>query len=579
MPNKVKKVKKNTVGSKRPAGLTIVLAGEAGQGVQSIEAMLVSVLKKGGFNVFATKEYMSRVRGGVNSTEIRVSESAVKAHVDRIDLLVALNNDSIAHLEKRISNSTLILGDSTQVHDERLTNIPFQRIASEFGNPVYSNTVATGTICGILGADEETLYGVVKATFVKKGDEISGKNSEAAKSGYEIGKDLREAKIAGFKVNRDPQVSSQLMLNGADAVAIGAIAGGCNACFAYPMTPSSSVFTALAGYSHRLGLVVEQVEDEIGVMNMALGAWYAGARALVSTSGGGFALMTEGVSLSGATETPVVIHLAQRPGPATGLPTRTEQGDLNLALYAGHGFFPRIILAPGSTKEAFMLSAQAFNMADRFQVPVFILTDQYFVDSYYNMEGIGATGVKAEKYIVETGADYKRYAHTKDGISPRGIPGYGSGQVAVDSDEHDEEGRITEDLDGVRTAMADKRMRKAAAVGKAALKPVLAGPKKYKNLIVSWGSNYNTILEALELIKNNDTAFLHFPQVYPLHTSTLKYLKAAKKVMCVENNQTGQFADLIKAETGFEIKNRILKYNGMPFSVEELVDRILDFRI
>jgi 2-oxoglutarate ferredoxin oxidoreductase subunit alpha len=571
MTRKVKKSNKKTAEPGKPDGLTIVLAGEAGQGVQSIETILVSVLKKDGFNIFATKEYMSRVRGGVNTTEIRVSEKPVRAHVDSIDILIPLNNEAVSHLKKRISASTLVLGDSTQVHYEKLTNIPFQRIASEFGNALFSNTAAVGSVCGMLGVSEEILYAEIREKFIKKGNDIAAKNIEAAKSGYEIGRDLKDEKIAVFEIKKNPAVSSHLMLNGADAVAIGAIAGGCNSCFAYPMTPSSGVFTALAGYSHRLNLAVEQVEDEIGVINMALGAWYAGGRALVSTSGGGFALMTEGVSLSGMIETPVVIHLAQRPGPATGLPTRTEQSDLNLALYAGHGFFPRIILAPGNTEEAFRLSAQAFNLADKFQVPVFIMTDQYFVDSYYNIPEINTETVKVEKHIVETAAGYKRYLLTKDGISPRGIPGYGSGVVAVDSDEHDEDSRITEDLDGVRQKMADKRARKAVTVKKAAMKPVLIGPKKYKTLIVSWGSNYNTIIEALEILNGKDTAFLHFPQVYPLHASTASVLKRAKKLICVENNQTGQFADIIKLETGINISDRILKYNGMPFSVEELV--------
>jgi 2-oxoglutarate ferredoxin oxidoreductase subunit alpha len=573
MARKVKKEKKRTA-SKTPAGLTIVLAGEAGQGVQSIETILVSVLKKDGFNVFATKEYMSRVRGGVNSTEIRVSEKPVRSHTSGIDILIPLSNDAIEHLKQRISKGTLVLGDSTQIHYDRLTNIPFQRIASEFGNAIFANTVAVGTISGILGVSEETLYADVGAKFLAKGEDVAAKNIEAAKSGYMIGKELKANGIVKKEIKKDPPVSSHLMLNGADAVALGALAGGCNACFAYPMTPSTGVFTALANYSKTLDIVVEQVEDEIGVMNMSLGAWYAGARAIVSTSGGGFALMTEAVSLAGMIESPAVIHLAQRPGPATGLPTRTEQGDLNLALYAGHGYFPRIILAPGNTEEAFYLSQQAFNLADKFQVPVFILTDQYLVDSYYNIPAIKTEGLKNEKYVVETAPGYKRYELTKNGISPRGIPGYGAGLVAVDSDEHDREARITEDLDGMRTKMVLKRMKKTAEIKKAALKPVLTGPKNYKNLIISWGSNYNTVIEALEIIKNKDTAFLHFPQVYPLHSSAAFMIKKAKKLICVENNETGQFADLIKLETDVSIDNRILKFNGMPFSVEELVVKI-----
>jgi 2-oxoglutarate/2-oxoacid ferredoxin oxidoreductase subunit alpha len=570
MPKKVKKAKKETLERKTPSGLTIVLAGEAGQGVQSIETILVSVLKKDGFNVFATKEYMSRVRGGVNSTEIRLSDSPVRSHAGRIDILIALNDECIPHLKGRISPGTVVLGDSTQVHYDRLTNIPFQRIASEFGNALFSNTVAVGTVCGMLGVNEEILYADVRSKFLAKGEDIAAKNVEASKSGYNVGKEMKNNGI----IKKEPSISSHLMLNGADAVALGALAGGCNACFAYPMTPSTGVFTALAGYSKTLDIVVEQVEDEIGVMNMSLGAWYAGARSIVSTSGGGFALMTEAVSLAGMIESPAVIHLAQRPGPATGLPTRTEQGDLNLALYAGHGYFPRIILAPGSTEEAFYLSQKAFNLADEFQVPVFIMTDQYFVDSYYNIPAIVTAGIKVEKHITGTTAGYKRYAFTKNGISPRGIPGFGAGLVAVDSDEHDEEARITEDLDGIRMLMADKRMKKMRAVKKAAIKPVLFGPKKYKNLIVSWGSNYNTIIEALAIINDRNTAFLHFPQIFPLHESAEKFIRKAKNVIAIENNETGQFADLIKLETGVDIKNRILKYNGMPFSVEELVLKI-----
>ena len=565
------RVKKETV----PANeLVIVLAGEAGQGIQSIESILVKVIKNDGFNVFATKEYMSRVRGGVNSTEIRISSAPVRSHTDRIDLLIPLNDESIVHLTKRISPATVIIGDSTQVHHNKLINIPFQRIASEFGNPVYSNVVAIGTICGILAVSEERLYADIRAKFISKGEEVASKNIDAAKSGYSIGRELYENKIIKFGIAKDPSIKDDILLNGSEAVALGALAGGCDSVFAYPMTPGTGVFTALAGYSDKMGLVVEQVEDEIGVMNMALGAWYAGGRALVSTSGGGFALMTEGLSLAGAIESPIVVHLAQRPGPATGLPTRTEQGDLNLALYAGHGFFPRIILSPGDVKEAFFLTQKAFNLADKYQVPVFIMTDQYFTDSYYNLAQIKTDGLATEKYIIETNETYKRYALTKDGISPRGVPGFGTGTVCVDSDEHDEEGRITEDLDGVRQAMADKRMKKFNLVKKDVIKPVLTGPGKYKTLIVSWGSNYNTVIEAMKISGKKDTAFLHFPQVYPLPKETAAYLKKAKKLILIENNQTGQFGDLIKLETGIDIKNRVLKYNGMPFSVEEITKAI-----
>jgi len=555
--------------------LAIVIAGEAGHGVQSIEAIVVESVKKAGFNVFASKEYMSRIRGGVNSTEIRVSSRSVRARSDKIDILVPLAQAAIPHLKNRISKNTVVLGDSAQISYEGLVGVPFNEIAEGLGNPIFSNAIAAGTICGALKTDENVLLSDIKAKFLAKGEAIANGNVEAAKKGYAIGVELADSgKIKTKALKADPALAKDMLLNGADAIALGALAGGCDAVFAYPMSPGSSVFTPLAGYSKKFDIAVEQVEDEIGVLNMALGAWYAGARALVTTSGGGFALMTEAVSLAGMIESPAVIHLSQRPGPATGLPTRTEQGDLNLALYAGHGYFPRIILAPGDIEEAFKLSALAFELAGKFQVPVFILSDQYFVDSYHNLANLKLPPEKPCKHVVETSAGYKRYTITEDGISPRGIPGFGSGCVAVDSDEHDEEGRITEDLDGVHMDMVAKRMRKTKTIANAALKPVLHGPAKYKTLLVSWGSNCNAIVEAMDIIGSEDLAFLHFPQVYPLPSDTASYLKAAQKLISIECNETGQFADLLKLETGIDIAERILKYNGMPFSVEELAKTI-----
>jgi 2-oxoglutarate ferredoxin oxidoreductase subunit alpha len=543
--------------------------------VQSIEAILVATLKKSGFNVFATKEYMSRVRGGVNSTQIIVSDAPVRAHSSHVDLLIPLTEEAIAHVEKRYSSPDVILADTDRIDREGLIDLPLHGLARELGNPLYASSIAAGAVCGILGADHEVLRGEVHTIFATKDEEVIAGNVKAAERGYAVGQShAREGRITA-SLKKRKAVREHLLLNGAHAVAIGALAGGCDAVFAYPMTPSTSVFTALAGYSKKLDIVVEQVEDEIGVINMALGAWYGGARALVSTSGGGFALMSEGLSLAGMIETPVVVHLAQRPGPATGLPTRTEQGDLNLALHAGHGHFPRIVLAPGTTTEAFLLARRAFNLADRFQVPVIILTDQYFVDSYYNIPAIKTDRLKAEKkHVVETASDYTRYAFTRNGVSPRGIPGFGAGMVCVDSDEHDETGRITEDLEGVRMRMVDKRMRKERAVRKAALKPRLIGPDAYKTLVVGWGSTCTAIARALDMIDTQATAFVHFPQVYPLHASTARLLEAAEKVIVVENNETGQFAELIMAETGIAVDERVLKYNGMPFSVEELAHEL-----
>ncbi len=558
----------------KPTGVSIVLAGEAGQGIQSIETLLVNVLRKDGFHVFATKEYMSRVRGGVNSTQIRSASGPVRSYCDSIDIFIPLDNESYRHHEQRLSGHSAVIADSAKVSAQGIIDVPFKKIATEFGNPLFANTVAAGVICGILEVAQTTLNEFIAAVFQKKGQAIVDSNIAAAEKGYAIGVELRDKEIIAMEgVVKEQRVDS-LLLSGSQSVALGAVAGGCDSCFAYPMTPGTGVFTLMAGYADKCGIAVEQVEDEIGVINMALGAWYAGGRALVSTSGGGFALMTEGLSLAGMIESPVVIHLAQRPGPATGLPTRTEQGDLNLVLYAGHGLFPRIVLSPGDTKQAFELTQLAFELADKYQIPVFILTDQYFVDSYYDIPPFTLKNSGYTRHIQETTRGYKRYALSQNGISPRGVPGFGSGMVCADSDEHDESGRITEDLDGISLAMKDKRFKKFDTVKQAAIAPQIIGPKNYSTLIVGWGSVYNTIAEALELSGDTSTSFLFFPQVYPVHSSARELLKSAREVIVVENNQSGQFARLLEQETGIAIEKRVLKYNGLPFSVEEVANAI-----
>ncbi len=564
--------------------ISIVLCGQAGQGIQTIEYVLTRVLKLAGYNVFATKEFMSRIRGGMNSTEIRVSSKPVSAVVDRIDILIPLDKDAIGHVKTRISAETIILAETENI--SRVSRqkgcvcieVPFTKIAADIGDKIYSNIVAVGVIAGFLGVDLQLLNDYIRKYFSKKSDDIMNKNIEAAKAGHKLGCDLTGSGKIKIAVKPDANIKDQVLLSGAEAVALGAIAGGCNFVSSYPMSPSTAVLVFLSQHAKEFDIIAEQAEDEIAAINMAIGAWYAGARAMVTTSGGGFALMVEGLSLAAMLESPMVIHLGQRPGPATGLPTRTEQGDLELALYAGHGEFPRIILAPGSLEEAFSLTAKAFGLADKYQVPVFVLTDQYFLDSYYNTAGFGLSDIKAERHIVKTGKDYRRYEFTKDGISPRGIPGYGQGLVCVDSDEHDTEGHITEDLE-LRVKMVDKRLEKGKALIKDAIPPQLVGPKDYKTLVVCWGSTYHVVDEAIKNLERDDVAFLHFKQVHPLPKETAGYLETAERTIAVEGNATGQFAKQIKLYTGIDVDKKVLKYSGLSFSVEELVEklgRILD---
>src|SRR3989304_1444422 len=513
--------------------LAIVLAGEAGQGIQTIEALLTGLLKSGGYHVFATKEYMSRVRGGLNSTTIRISSRRVAAFREKIDFLIPLHKDAITHLKDRITEDTVVIGEKEKIAYNPMIDVPFTKMAAEMGNAVYANILAVGFIAGLFKIDKEQCLRFIAGHFVKKDEEIREKNIRAAKKGFEIGEGLSEETT--IISEKKASVAGEIMLTGAEAGALGALAGGCNYLCAYPMSPSTAVLTQMAAYSKQTDIIVEQVEDETGVVNMAIAAWYAGARAMVTTSGGGFALMTEGVSLAGMIETPLVVHLAQRPGPATGLPTRTEQGDLNHVLHAGHGAFPRIILAPKSIEDAFFLSQKDFNLADKYQVPVFILTDQYLMDTYYNMPLWDMDRLKAERYFIETKEDYRRFQFTETGVSPRGIPGFGHGIVCVDSDEHDEGGYITED-GHVREGMVEKRLRKYEAMKKDTIAPLFSGPENYETLIVGWGSTYCAIAEALEKIGRSELAHLQFSWLHPFPEKAAEYLEKARRIVVIEGN-------------------------------------------
>ncbi|MFH0876463.1 MAG: 2-oxoacid:acceptor oxidoreductase subunit alpha [archaeon] len=547
--------------------VTIVLCGAAGDGIETAEKILCDAITQAGYFVYTAIEVMSRVRGGSNSTLIRVSSKPVSAYSERIDFLFAFDKFAVPHLKKRILKDTIIVGEKENFIgydgvDVRLTDISRQQ-------GVPKNIVAVGAIYAMLGIDQTALKKHITAQFIKKGEEIVEKNIAASLQGYEKGKEIDNIKLKKTKI-------SGKLMDGSEAIAYGAIAGGCNFICAYPMSPSTGVLTLLAKNAKEYGIIVEQAEDEIAGINMALGAWYTGARALANSSGGGFALMEEAVSLCGMIETPVVIHIAQRPGPATGLPTRTGQEDLNLALYSGHGEFPRIIFTPGNNEEGFKLTKLAFDLADKYQIPVFILTEQHYTDSTI-ITKIDAKQELPQRYVIKTSEDYKRYKLTESGISPRGIPSFGKGLVGVDSDEHDEEAHITEDHD-IRDSMVEKRLKKSESIIKEAIAPTLYGAINYKRLLVTWGANFESAKEAIDIAANDDIALLHFSQVYPLHPDTIEYLKKAKKTAVLENNATGQFARLIKSETGFGVDKKLLKYNGLPFSVEEITDAIKSWR-
>ncbi len=554
--------------------VSIVLCGEAGQGIQTVEAILVQAIKLGGYNVFSSKEYMSRVRGGENSTQIRVSSKRISAYVDRIDILVAISKGAIDHLKERISDNTLIIGDEDTLKDVDIPNvikIPFLKIAKDIGGPIFANIIAAGALSRILNINKEIFEECITAMFSRKGEKILKGDLKAGEEGYKVGEDLLKSGEIKINIEKDSEIRNELLLNGIDVFGYGCLAGGVKFMSSYPMTPTTSLQVFIAHQSKDFEVIFEQAEDEIAAINMGLGAAYAGARALAATSGSGFALMTEAVGLSGMIETPIVLYIGQRPGPAVGLPTRTAQEDLDLVLYSGPGETPKAIFAPGNFEDAFYMTQRAFNIADKYQIPVFILSDQYLADIYYNLPSLVTKDVEIEDYIVKTDENYRRYEITDDGISPRGIPGFGKGLVVVDSDEHDEEGHITEDLH-LRDKMVEKRLKKLEGIKKDVVPPELIGPSDYRILVIGWGSTYGPIKETLDNLQSKDIAFLYFKQVYPLHESTQDYLEKARKTIIFENNANSQFGNLIKLNTGFEIHKKALKYNGMPFSVEEVTE-------
>ncbi|MCF8066114.1 MAG: 2-oxoacid:acceptor oxidoreductase subunit alpha, partial [Desulfarculaceae bacterium] len=370
----------------------------------------------------------------------------------------------------------------------------------------------------------------------------------------------------------------RMMLGGNQAIALGALAGGLKFLAFYPMAPSTAIALTVIAHAEQMGVVYEQAEDEIAAINMALGASYAGAPALVCTSGGGYALMTEGVSLAGMTETPLVIAIAMRPGPATGLPTRTEQGDLLFALYGGHGEFPRAILTPGTIKQCFAAGYKALHLAEKYQGPVFILTDQFLADSLRALKPFDLSDLAPVRPGGggASGRDYQRYAITDDGISPRRLPGMGPELVVADSDEHDQEGHITEDLE-LRVRMNDKRLAKQKGLCAEAEPPVFTGPEDADTLLVSWGSSQGPVAEAARRLGEDgqSVATCHFSQVWPLEPGQFAgRLAKAGQVVVIEGNATGQFAGLLKKEAGIAAQRFIGRYDGLNLTPEYILRQL-----
>ncbi|MDA8163060.1 MAG: 2-oxoacid:acceptor oxidoreductase subunit alpha, partial [Desulfobacteraceae bacterium] len=530
---------------------------------------------RSGCHILVTQGYHSRIRGGHNTFSVLAGNDPPLASRDEVDILVALNAETIDLHKKDLKENGLIVTDKA-IHSgvEGALEVPYKEMA----RPRVENTVALGVLGFLTGIEESLLKSLISDSLGKKHPEALDENLAALKSAYAWAKANAPSGWQARACNASPN-GRRVMLNGNQAIALGALSAGVKFCAFYPMTPSTSIPLTLIAHADTTGLVVEQAEDEIAAINMALGASFAGAPSMVATSGGGFALMVEGVSLAGMTETPVVIVVAQRPGPATGLPTRTEQAELEFVLHAGHGEFPRAIFAPGSIEACFHLAYKAFHIAEASQGPVFILTDQFLADSYRAVEPFALEGLAPVKTGLKNAPDdrpYKRYTVTDSGVSLRLLPGFSPDLIVVDSDEHTEDGHITEDLE-VRKAMVEKRLKKLDVIQKEVALPEYDGPDAPEILLVTWGSSRGAALEAGMRLKETGKTVgnLHFDQVWPLVPEQfLDRLKSAGRVVSVEGNATGQFARLIRRETGFEIKDLILRCDGLPFTAGYILERL-----
>ncbi|MEN1761937.1 2-oxoacid:acceptor oxidoreductase subunit alpha [Anoxynatronum sibiricum] len=549
----------------------LLIGGSAGQGMDTLSGLLERSLKRNGYHVFVHKDYMSRVRGGHNFIQIRFSDRPLTSHRLSLDLIAAFDETTITeHLSRLHPEGALLCDEKLKQDHPQIFHWPLESLAKEAGNAKTFTTVFLGLLLQWYGLPLELTEALISEAF-------KSRSPEANLKALRLGADLTEPHISLPSGSDD----DRLLISGNEAIALGALAAGITFYSAYPMTPSTSIMNYLAAKQTEAGVVVEQAEDEIAAINMAIGANYAGIRAMTGTSGGGFSLMTEALGLAGITETPLVVANVQRPGPATGFPTRTEQSDLSFILAASHGEIPRMITALRNPQESFAQTARAFNLAEKYQLPVILLSDQYLADYTVTIPPFNVAGVSIDRHL-DAGSTYseenpyQRYTFTEDGLSPRLIPGKISGQIVLaDSDEHDEEGHITESAE-VRIRMMEKRMGKLELLKAEVEEPWHLGAESPEILLLAWGSVAGPLQEALQLLeKETDLppiGALIFGDLWPLPVNLLTTLAGkARVLMNVEQNYTGQLARLIRQETGIACQRSYLKFDGRQMAPEEIV--------
>ncbi|MFH1280383.1 MAG: 2-oxoacid:acceptor oxidoreductase subunit alpha [Candidatus Beckwithbacteria bacterium] len=527
------------------------ISGSAGEGIKKAGLIFLKTCFKQGFYVHGYTEYPSLIRGGRNTFQVHASKEPNLSPILKPDFTIDLQNE----------------GD-----------LPLTKINQDAGGiPQTKNVAGLGIACFIFNLSLDTLNQTIAKTFSDKSKDVIDLNIKIATYGYSYAKKNLSAKAL-------PKIETQktedkLYITGNEAISLGAIAGGLKLFVSYPMTPATSILHSLAAKAKKADLIVRHAEDEIGTINMAIGAGFAGVRSMVATSGGGFSLMTEGLGLSGITETPVVIVNSMRPGPASGMPTWSGQGDLQYMINSSQDEFLRIVMTPGDPEEAFKLSKLALNLAEKYQIPVIILLDKYLSESYFTVNKFKDLQQNTRYGFANPNKTkdkpFKRYQDQESGVSPRTIPGQPGGVHLCNSYEHDEFGYATEESEE-RIKQVEKRAKKTKYLlnDPNFITPILFGEKEADTTIISWGSNKGVILEALKTL--NSVNFIHFPIVWPFPKKTFQKLtQNSKKLITLECNSTGQLNKIITQETGLEIKNQLLKYDGRPFFPSEIISKLL----
>jgi 2-oxoglutarate/2-oxoacid ferredoxin oxidoreductase subunit alpha len=568
----------------------VAIGGAAGQGVATPGDIFAKLFVRRGLHVNAYNAYQSIIRGGHTFLTIRAGIEEVRCFGDRIDLLIPLNQDSMdRHLRLMKSGSAIVYNADTikagsTSEDIQLCPLPVNRLSKGSRSKVEQNTLALAASLKLMGVDFEPLAEILTEQFMRKGTNILTENLDIARIGY----DYAAANFQPFAKPLPMSAMQYAVLSGNIALAMGGAAAGVKFYCAYPMSPSTGVLHWMAAHAREAGIMVRQVEDEIGVINMAIGAAHAGVRAMCATSGGGFALMTEGLGMSAMMETPVVVIDVQRAGPSTGVPTKTEQGDLWQMLGAGFGDFPRIIAAPTDIPDCFRLVPEMHNLVDRFQCPGIILSDLLLSEGRSSVDpkqlnfapeiDRGETIVSSD--LTKEADAYNRYAITESGISPRAIPGVPGYTHTASTDEHDENGVLISDEFTnplKRRAMMEKRQRKVTGIESAIQPPVLIGEPGAAVTLIGWGSTDGVIREAVEILNEGgiSTNQLQIRWLVPLHGEAIvKVLELSKYSIIVENNFSGQFARYLRSETSYVPDGYIRKYDGEPFMPHHIVDAV-----